>query len=209
MPPKLLSTLLPLIALLSLACLQSGCLSTQEKFFRLPFMRPTPAPATPPKATEPRLPATPKRVWLNENVPGSPSIAINISEQRAFFLKGKQVIGETDISSGRDGYDTPPGHYSVIQKDRDHRSTLYGEFVNSSGAVVRENADMTKMTPPPGTHFLGAKMPFFLRFESGYGLHAGMLPGHRASHGCVRLPLNMAEHFFNAATVGTPVLVRP
>ena len=136
-------------------------------------------------------------------------IKISVGEQRAYFYMGKKLVGETDISSGRDGYDTPPGHYAVMQKDKDHRSTLYGEFVNASGAVINSNADLTKQSVPPGATFRGAKMPFFLRFREGYGLHAGYLPGHRASHGCVRMPLDMAEHFYNHAEVGTPVIVVP
>ena len=136
-------------------------------------------------------------------------IKIGLSAQRATFYKGKHLVGETDISSGRDGFDTPPGRYHVIQKDKDHRSTLYGEFVDGSGQVVKSNVDITKQSPPEGATFLGAKMPYFLRFRAGYGLHAGLLPGHRASHGCVRLPLVMAEHFFNNSSVGTPVVVEP
>jgi lipoprotein-anchoring transpeptidase ErfK/SrfK len=52
-------------------------------------------------------------------------------------------------------------------------------------------------------------MPFYLRFTGGYGMHMGHLPGYRASHGCVRMPGEMAERFFNAADIGTPVTVDP
>ena len=50
-------------------------------------------------------------------------------------------------------------------------------------------------------------MPYFLRFSGGYGLHAGSVPNHPASHGCVRLPAEMAKHFYANASVGTPVRV--
>lgn len=197
------------LVLAALALCLGGCISTDGKLNSKPifgswFHNVPPAKPSAPKV-EPK--PAPKRVWKGDDVAGAPHIKISIGEQRAYFYKGQTLVGETDISSGRQGYDTPPGHYSVIQKDKDHRSTLYGEFIDGSGKVVNANADMTKQQPPPGTTFLGAKMPFFLRFQGGYGLHAGMLPGHRASHGCVRLPLEMAEHFFHAAPEGTPVLV--
>jgi lipoprotein-anchoring transpeptidase ErfK/SrfK len=188
-----------------------GCISPGSKPFSKPFFdswlhkAPPAQPSPPPGKGQPK--PAPKRIWKGDEVAGAPHIKISIGEQRAYFFKGKTLVGETDISSGRQGYDTPPGHYQVIQKDKDHRSTLYGEFVDASGSVVKANADLTKQTPPAGTTFRGAKMPYFLRFQGGYGMHAGHLPGHRASHGCVRLPLEMAEHFFHAAPEGTPVLV--
>ena len=73
--------------------------------------------------------------------------------------------------------------------------------------VVKRDVDMSKMTVPEGCEFKGAKMPFYLRFTGGYGLHAGYVPNYPASHGCVRLPRVMAEHFFHNAQVGTPVIV--
>lgn len=191
----------------------SGCVSRSggpntKPFFASIFRKGHPNEPVAPTPEPKRLPKpSPKRVWNGDGATGAPHIKIAIGEQRAYFYRGATLVGETDISSGRSGYDTPPGHYQVIQRDKDHRSTLYGDFVDANGRVVKSNADMTKQTPPPGTTFLGAKMPYFLRFQSGYGLHAGHLPGHRASHGCVRLPLEMAEHFFNAAPEGTPVLV--
>jgi lipoprotein-anchoring transpeptidase ErfK/SrfK len=52
-------------------------------------------------------------------------------------------------------------------------------------------------------------MPFFMRFSGAIGMHEGYLPGYPASHGCIRLPKHMAEIFFKAASVGTPVEVVP
>jgi lipoprotein-anchoring transpeptidase ErfK/SrfK len=186
-----------------------GCISFGGKSFSKPFFPLFGHKVSPtePSAQKGAPKPAPKRVWNGDGVSGAPHIKISIGEQRAYFYKGKTLVGETDISSGRSGYDTPPGHYRVIQKDKDHRSTIYGEFIDESGNVVNSNADLTKQKPPAGTTFLGAKMPYFLRFQGGYGMHAGHLPGHRASHGCVRLPLEMAEHFFHAAPEGTPVLV--
>jgi lipoprotein-anchoring transpeptidase ErfK/SrfK len=146
--------------------------------------------------------------WNDDGVEGPPAIKIVISQQMAFFYKGDQVVGESIISSGRTGYDTPPGSYTVIQKDENHRSTVYGAYVDANDTIVVANVDLTKAPPPPpGTTFKGAPMPYFLRFTGGYGMHAGDLPGYPASHGCVRMPADMAEHFFESADIGTPVTV--
>jgi lipoprotein-anchoring transpeptidase ErfK/SrfK len=153
--------------------------------------------------------AAKKSYWKDDGVKGAPSIRIVLSEQRAYFYMDKTLVGESTISSGKKGFETPPGTYKVIQKDKDHVSNMYGEYVDAAGNVVKANADVTKDPLPEGATFKGAKMPFFLRFTGGYGMHAGYLPGYRASHGCVRMPISMAEHFFDAAQEGTPVTVEP
>lgn len=147
--------------------------------------------------------------WNGGGVTGAPSIKIVISEQRAYFYKGGKLVGESVISSGKKGFETPPGQYKVIQKDKDHLSNLYGDYVDDDGNVVQKNVDVTKDPLPDGATFQGAKMPFFLRFTGGYGMHAGYLPGYAASHGCVRMPITMAQYFFEAADEGTPVTVAP
>lgn len=182
---------------------------------QLPFEKPQP----PAKTKTQILPATKLRTEMRHSSgsfwddyaaegEGSSRIVISLSEQRAYFYKGKRKVGESTISSGKQGYSTPPGHYTVIQKDKNHRSNLYGEYVDAEGDVVKHNVDVTKSSPPKGAHFLGAGMPYFMRFRGGYGMHAGYLPGYAASHGCVRMPRSMAAHFFHAAHEGTPVTVK-
>jgi lipoprotein-anchoring transpeptidase ErfK/SrfK len=117
-------------------------------------------------------------------------------------------VGETNISSGKKGFETPTGQFAVTQRNKDHVSNLYGDFVDEAGEIVKKNVDMSKEQPPEGVMFVGAKMPYYLRFKDGYGLHAGRLPGYRASHGCVRLPREMARHFYEHSVAGTPVVVR-
>ena len=79
--------------------------------------------------------------------------------------------------------------------------------MDSSGKVVVPNVDIKKDPKPPGTHFQGTPMPYFMRIVSGTGLHAGYLPGYPASHGCIRMPEFMAEDFFRSVSVGTPVTI--
>jgi len=80
--------------------------------------------------------------------------------------------------------------------------------VDASGYVVESNIDIRKDPMPAGARFDGARMPYFLRFNGGYGMHAGYVPRFRASHGCIRLPERMARHFFENARDDTPVIVR-
>lgn len=146
--------------------------------------------------------------WNAEGIPGSPKIVVSLSEQHAYFYKGKRLVGQSTISTGRKGYETPPGKYRVIQKDEHHVSSIYGDFVGEDGTVVVANVSSKKDKRPPGTEFVGARMPYFLRFTGGYGMHAGYVPRYRASHGCIRMPAQMAERFFDAAEIGTPVIVK-
>jgi len=145
--------------------------------------------------------------WDGDGVSGSPSITIDLGEQKAFFYKDDRLVGVSMISSGREGYATPPGQYKVIQKSQDHVSNLYGDYVDSAGNVMVANVGVKRDPKPPGARFRGAPMPYFLRFHGGYGLHAGFLPGFPASHGCVRMPERMAQIFFANANHGTPVRV--
>ena len=146
--------------------------------------------------------------WNGTGSEGKPRIVIDLDEQRAYFYKGDQIAGVSIVSTGREGYDTPPGKFRITDKDREHVSSLYGDYVDQSGQVVMENVEANKDPQPRGTIFRGAAMPYFLRIHGAIGMHAGYLPGYPASHGCIRLPENMAIQFFKNAPVGTPVEIR-
>ena len=146
---------------------------------------------------------------LPERHSGRPSIVVSLREQEAYLDRGRYRIASSRISSGREGYRTPTGHFQVIRKDENHRSSLYGDYVDDSGHVVKANVDSRRDRRPPHSHFVGTPMPYFLEFTPGYGLHQGYLPGVPASHGCIRMPYWKARQFYNAAYIGTPVLVKP
>ncbi len=150
----------------------------------------------------------PAGYWNDDGVSGPPKIVVHVSEQKAYFYKGKHVVGETTVSTGKPGFSTPPGHYRVVSKDRDHVSSEFGDYVDDYGNVVRSNIDVRKDRHPPGTHFDGARMPYCMHFNGGYAMHEGYVPPYAASHGCIRLPKGMAEPFFEHAPEGTPVIVR-
>jgi lipoprotein-anchoring transpeptidase ErfK/SrfK len=146
--------------------------------------------------------------WDDEGVSGSPKIVVNIGDQKAYFYKGKHLVGETTVSTGKPGFSTPPGRYQVLSKSPDHVSTIFGDYVDDYGNVVRSNIDARKDRRPPGTHFDGAQMPYAMFFRGGYAMHQGYVPPFAASHGCIRLPRGMARPFFENAPVGTPVTVK-
>jgi lipoprotein-anchoring transpeptidase ErfK/SrfK len=150
----------------------------------------------------------PSGYWNDDGVSGPPKIVVRVSEQKAYFYKGKHVVGETTVSTGKPGFSTPPGHYRVVSKDRDHVSSEFGDYVDDYGNVVRSNIDVRKDRRPPGTHFDGARMPYCMHFNGGYAMHEGYVPPYAASHGCIRLPKGMAQPFFENAPEGTPVIVR-
>jgi lipoprotein-anchoring transpeptidase ErfK/SrfK len=144
-----------------------------------------------------------------EHRSGRASIVVDLSEQQVYLYRGKSRTAASRISSGREGHRTPVGHFAVIRKDIDHRSSLYGNYVDNSGRIVKGNVDSRKDSKPPHSHFEGASMPFFVEFSPGYGLHQGYLPGVPASHGCIRMPYWKARQFYEAAHIGTSVTVRP
>jgi lipoprotein-anchoring transpeptidase ErfK/SrfK len=151
--------------------------------------------------------AAPAGWWHDEGASGKARIVVHTGEQKAYFYKGKTLVGWTTVSTGKPGFGTPPGHYTVLSKDVDHVSTAFGDYVDGSGNVVRSNIDSRKDRQPKGTHFDGARMPYAMFFRGGYAMHQGYVPPFAASHGCIRIPKGMASQFFEHASVGTPVTV--
>lgn len=132
-------------------------------------------------------------------------IEVRIGEQKVYVYQGDDVAGVSPITTGKPGYDTPKGHYQVMAKDIDHKSNLYGVFLDSNGHIVDPNASANQ-APPHGSVYDAADMPYYMRLrDDGVGLHAGYLPGYPASHGCIRLPHAFAELLFSNVSVGTPV----
>jgi lipoprotein-anchoring transpeptidase ErfK/SrfK len=133
-------------------------------------------------------------------------IVVSIPRQRAYLMMGQQIIADGPISSGKRGHSSPTGHLHVLEKDPNHHSNLYGDFVDRSGRIVRAGVSARIDAAPSGTHFEGATMKWFLRLtEDGVGMHIGILPGYPASHGCIRQSSEGAKLFYDHAKVGTPV----
>ncbi|MFK7849754.1 MAG: L,D-transpeptidase family protein [Akkermansiaceae bacterium] len=155
-------------------------------------------------------PAIPDNVsyWDGNSAKGSPLIRINRAEQKAYFYKGEVLVGISKISSGKEDTGTPAGRYKISQKSKNHKSSLYGVIKDvATGQTINSNADTRVDKPEPGQIFYAAPMPNFMRFNGAIGMHTGYLPGYAASHGCVRMPHQMSEKFFENVEIGTPVIV--
>jgi lipoprotein-anchoring transpeptidase ErfK/SrfK len=193
---------------LALICLFASALGLHAQVFQQ--RAPTPAPKTQlRKASD--LIRKQEPIKINQNVlkqvtPDNSHIVVSIPKQRAYLMLGDQIAIDAPISSGKRGHSTPQGHFSVLEKDPNHHSSLYGDYVDRSGRVVRAGVSARIDFAPSGTHFQGAAMKWFLRLTGdGVGMHIGILPGYPASHGCVRESVEGAKLFYDHAKVGTPV----
>jgi hypothetical protein len=122
------------------------------------------------------------------------------------LLEDGRVAFVSPIASGKEGWGTPIGSFRVISKDLNHQSGNFGLVGDSYGRIVNANATPGSYVPP-GCHYIPAPMPYFMEFRKYVGMHAGYLPGYPASHGCVRMPRDLAAEFFARVSVGTPVKV--
>jgi lipoprotein-anchoring transpeptidase ErfK/SrfK len=134
------------------------------------------------------------------------SIEIDLQQQTAYLIRNGRVALSTPICSGRPGHFTETGSFSILEKARKHYSSIYGRIEDRYGRVIVADAD-SDMRVPRGCRFVPGSMHYYLRFNGATGMHAGVLPGYPASHGCVRLPKQNAIAFFNSVEVGTPVTV--
>lgn len=147
--------------------------------------------------------------WRGDGVTGRPRIEIALGEQKLRYYRGDQLVGESPVSTGREGFQTVVGRFAICEKDLDHESSMFGDYVDAEGKVVQGDVDARKDPRPNGARFDGADMRWFMRITGATGMHAGYLPGFPASHGCIRLPAEMAEIFFRETPMGTPVEILP
>ena len=120
-------------------------------------------------------------LWMGEAVTTGPVVmVVSITEQRAYVYRNGILIGATTVSTGRPGHATPTGVFTVLQKQKEHRSTIYD----------------------------GAPMPYMERLTwGGVALHAGGLPGYPESHGCIHLPSEFAQRLFEISPNGMTVVI--
>ena len=143
---------------------------------------------------------------LKQATPENTRIVVSIPKQRTYLMIGEEIVADAPVSSGKRGHESPRGHMRVLEKDPNHHSTLYGDFVDGSGRIVRGGVSARIDSAPSGTHFAGAAMKWFLRLtEDGVGMHIGILPGYPASHGCIRESVDGAKLFYDHVKVGTMV----
>jgi lipoprotein-anchoring transpeptidase ErfK/SrfK len=145
---------------------------------------------------------------LKQITPDAVHVVVSLPKQRAYLMTGEQIVIDSPVSSGKRGHSSPTGHFSVLEKDPNHHSSLYGDFVDGYGRIVRAGVSAKIDAAPSGTRFAGATMKWFMRLtDEGVGMHVGILPGYPASHGCIRMPVDGAKLFYDHVKVGTPVEV--
>ncbi len=120
-------------------------------------------------------------VWAPRIARSGPVLVyVDLERQLATVYRNGVRIGVTTVSSGKDGHETPTGVFTILQKNRDHRSSTYNN----------------------------APMPNMQRLTwKGVAMHAGNLPGYPASHGCVRLPMEFSKLLFGTTTMGGTVII--
>lgn len=119
-------------------------------------------------------------LWYPDRAQSGPvAVIVSLSDQLAFVYRNGVRIGVTTVSTGRKGYETPTGVFTVLSKEKMHYSKAYNN------------------APMPDSQF----------FFGGCALHAGGLPGYPSSHGCVHLPRDFAVLLFGVTHHGTPVIV--
>ena len=189
-----------LLILAALAC----SVSAQIRLFG---PKPTPQPMR--KASDlirRQEPVKVNQALLKEATPDNVHVVVSLPKQRAFLMIGDQIVIDSPISSGKRGHSSPTGNFSVLEKDPNHRSNIYGDFVDRSGRVVRAGISAKIDAAPSGTHYVGASMKWFMRLTAeGVGMHIGILPGYPASHGCIRMPPDGAKLLYDHVKVGTLV----
>ena len=205
--PRTLRTLL--CALLLTALVSS--ISAQFRLFGPRSPRPTPQARQMRSASayiNRQEPLKVNQSLLRQATPDNVHVVVSLPKQRAYLMIGEQIVADSPISSGKSGHTTPSGSFSVMEKDPDHRSSIYGDFVDGYGRVVRSGISAKIDSAPSGTHYVGASMRWFMRLTGeGVGMHVGILPGYPASHGCIRMSPGGAKLFYDTVKVGTPVKV--
>ena len=134
------------------------------------------------------------------------AVVINLTEQAAYLFEDGRLAFISPIASGKEGWGTPTGSFRIISKDLNHQSGNFGLVIDAYGRIVNPNA-VPGSYVPPGCRYIAAPMPYFMEFRKYVGMHGGFLPGYPASHGCVRMPKDLAAEFFARVRIGTPVKV--
>lgn len=146
---------------------------------------------------------------LNAMTPETASLQISISDQRAQLLHDGQVAMDYPVATGTSSHPTPPGTYEILEKKKEKRSNAYGRVLDANGKVVISDASSSDPVPEGGK-FLGASMPYWMRFTwTGIGHHIGNVPRRAASHGCVRGQRSTVPEVFAKVKLGTPVTILP
>lgn len=145
---------------------------------------------------------------IEEYAPRRSRVEILLKEQRGRLYINDKIAMDFPVCSGRvGGSETPRGTFRISQKEREHRSSIYGSFVNAQGDIVKLGVT-SRQSPPSGAQFRGTSMPYWMRFNGAIGMHVGNVYREEASHGCVRVPVEACSILFEKLEVGSTVIVK-
>ena len=149
--------------------------------------------------------------YWSDPLPSAPlSVWIDLSDQTASFYRAGVRVGQSRVATGKAGHSTPTGSFTIMEKVANKRSNLYGRIFDRHGNVVVSDADTRIHRVPSGGRYIGAPMTYWMRLTGfGIGMHIGAIPnpGSPASHGCIRMPAEMARTLFEKSSVGTRVTI--
>ena len=155
-------------------------------------------------------------IWKNKEVlartnGSNSSITIDLSAQRAYLMKGKELAMDYPVATGQSKYPTPTGKFQVLEKiESGKASSTYGKIYDAEGDLINSDADSRKDIVPPGGKYVGAPMPYWMRITwDGIGMHKGRVPRYPASHGCIRTYYKVVPIVYSKVRVGTPVTIAP
>jgi len=154
-----------------------------------------------------------KNTYRNKEIiamstPENTVLYVSTADQRAYLLVRGAIAMDFPVATGKKTHPTPAGSYTILSKEKDYHSNLYGRIYDELGKVSVLDADVRTDPVPPGGKFVGAAMPYWMRLtNSGVGLHVGYIPGVAASHGCVRMPSKTAPEIFQIMPVGGKVVI--
>ncbi len=140
--------------------------------------------------------------------PKNSKVVILLDEQRGRLYIGGAIAMDFPVCTGKENtHETPVGKFRISQKVAKHRSSIYGSFVNDAGTIVKGGIRSSDERPE-GTVYRGASMPYWMRFNGSIGIHEGDVWRKSSSHGCVRVPTEVAKILFEKMEVGSTVEVR-
>lgn len=137
-----------------------------------------------------KLPTNPRNV----------RVKVSLGKQRVYVMEGSTMLMAMPVSVGAPGTSTPPGNFTIFNKEHKHRDNTHG-YAYSGNDIMQTFLAKKR----PGWLFKGTPMPYWCEFKPSYGFHTGWVKHQPCTHGCIRMHENLSPKFFRLVSPGTPV----
>lgn len=127
---------------------------------------------------------------------GNVSVKVSTSTQNIYVMEGNRLLMAVQGTVGENGK-TRPGHYTIFNKDKFHRSATYGFTSSGQGADAHKGQSVA----------VGYPMGYWCEFAPTYGFHEGFVWSEPHTHGCIRMHKQAAARFYQLVKIGTPVSI--